>query len=85
MTEYEIRREDAYQSGGTFTIGDDEVLLDAEMRPPNRVVLAIGSPVDFETRDDETHVCGAATANGECAREVEGVDERCWQHAEGSA
>lgn len=66
-----------------FELDDDEEVVTAQItesgtrpssRARNRALIA------REPSDNGPYICGAETQSGECQREVDGLNERCWQH-----
>lgn len=76
MTRHTIREADVYLGGeSTFSLDDDEMILDSEYRGPNRLVIAIATPTE--------HECGTRLdSGGRCSRTVESPDGTCFQHGD---
>lgn len=60
-------------------LDEDEEVAGVRLSPkPNAENIALVK----QAPDDQRYQCGVETDSGECAREVGGPDQVCWQHEE---
>lgn len=85
MTHFTVRQEEAYihadDERGQIKIRDDELLLDAEYRGANRIVVAVAVPVSAGAEAPSDGQCAYVKDDGErCQNAAQDDSAYCWQH-----